>query len=151
MRCERRFLPEVMRRALLQAVALILLALVPAALSALFHPKRPAFSDPLREGEIAVADVVRDPGGFLWVDARPEAEFAMGHVPGALRLMEEEWDDLVPALLQAWPAGKPAVVYCSSRQCQNSTAVARRLREFNLAPVHVLKGGWEAWLGAQKK
>ncbi len=140
-----------MRRALLQAVALVLLALVPATLSAIFHPRRPAFADPLGPGEIAVADALRQPGGFLWVDARAESEFAKGHAPGARRLTEEEWDDLLPAVLQAWPTGKPAVVYCSARQCQNSTAVAARLREFNVGQVHVLKGGWEAWLGAQKK
>ena len=138
-----------MRRALIQAVALALLALVPATLSALLHPKRPAFSDPLREGEIAVADALR--GRFLWVDARSDREYAEGHVPGALRLTEDEWSTLVPAVLQAWPNDMPAVVYCSSRQCENSTAVARRLREFNLAPVYVLKGGWEAWMRAQKK
>ena len=140
-----------MRRALIQAVVLALLALVPATLSAIFHPKRPDFSDPVREGEIAVVDALRTPERFLWVDARPEREYAEGHVPGALRLTEDEWSALVPAVLQAWPADMPAVVYCSSRQCENSTAVARRLREFNLAPVYVLNGGWEAWMRAQKK
>lgn len=141
-----------MSRAIRQVCALMLLALVPATLSALFHPKRPAFSaETLREGEIAVADVMREPKAFLWIDARPEAEYLKGHVPGALRLMEDEWDTLVPAVLQAWPTGQTAVVYCSSRQCENSTAVAARLREFGLAPVHVLKGGWESWIDAQKK
>lgn len=72
-------------------------------------------------------------------------------MPGAWRLTEDEWSDLVPAVLRAWPTDMPAVVYCSSRQCKNSTGVARRLRKFNLAPVHVLKGGWEAWMHAEKK
>jgi len=140
-----------MRGALNQAITLLLLALVPATFSAIFHPKRPAFSDPLREGEIAAGDVLRNPGQFFWVDARPDREYAEGHVPGALRLTEDEWNELVPSVLQAWPTDTPAVVYCSSRQCENSTGVARRLREFNLGPVYVLKGGWEAWTRAQKK
>jgi rhodanese-related sulfurtransferase len=145
------FAVRVMRRTLRQAIALMLLALVPATLSAIFHPRRPAFSDPLGPGEIAVADALRQARDFIWVDARADADFAKGHVPGALRLTEEEWDDLVPAVLQAWPTGRQAVVYCSARQCQNSTSVAARLREFNVGQVHVLKGGWEAWLAAQKK
>ena len=140
-----------MRGALKQAIALVLLALIPAAFSAFFHPKRPAFSDPVQEGEIAVADALRTPERFVWVDARPDREYAEGHVSGALRLTEDEWNSLVPAVLQAWPTDMPAIVYCSSRQCENSAAVARRLREFNLAPVYVLKGGWEAWMRAQKK
>jgi rhodanese-related sulfurtransferase len=141
-----------MRRALFQAFALMLIALVPAALTAVFHPKRPAFSESLAEGEIAVAEVLRNPRGFLWLDARTAEEFAKGHVPGALRLTLPEWDELVPAVLQAWPTGMPVVVYCDTRQCDKSTEVAVRLRsDFPLAPVHVLKGGWEAWQRVQSK
>lgn len=140
-----------MRHALTQAAALVLLAAVPATLSAFFHPKRPTFSETLREGEITADMAARAPEKYFWVDARLAGEFAAGHVPTALRLTESEWDALLPTVLQAWPADTPAVVYCSSLQCGNSTAVARRLREFHLAPVLILKGGWEAWSRAQKK
>ena len=78
-------------------------------------------------------------------------EHEAGHVPDSLPLNEDAWVSLLPAVLQAWPAGKPAIVYCDSRRCEASHDVARRLREFNLAPVFVLKGGWEAWRAAQKK
>jgi rhodanese-related sulfurtransferase len=54
-------------------------------------------------------------------------------------------------VIQAWPAEMPAIVYCSSRQCRASRSVARRLREFNVAPVFELKGGWEAWVALQKR
>lgn len=60
------------------------------------------------------------------------------------------WDELLPAVLEGWPSGKPAIVYCDSRECEASEEVAQRLREFGVAPVFVLRGGWEAWLAAQK-
>ncbi len=140
-----------MRKTLLQAAALVLLAAVPATLAAFFHPRRPAFSETVRDGEIAAETAARAPGRYLWVDARPAGEFAASHAPGALRLTEDEWDALLPAVLQAWPSEMPAIVYCGSRQCGDSAAVARRLREFHLGPVLVLKGGWEAWMRARKK
>jgi len=140
-----------MRGALIQAVAIALLAAVPALLSAVFHPKRPDFSDALKEGEIAVRVASRDAAQFFWIEARALHEYAEQHVPGAVPLNEDDWDSLLPAVMQNWPAGKPAVVYCSARQCDAARNVARRLREFNTAPVFELKGGWEAWLALRKK
>lgn len=132
--------------ALKQASSLALLALVPAFATALLHPKRPAFTERIREGEIAVADAMRAPSDYLWIDARSAAHFASDHVPGALPLNEDAWDELLPAVLQAWPTGRPAIVYCDSQACEASEDVAKRLREFGVAPVFVLKGGWQAWL-----
>ena len=136
--------------ALKQAASLALLALVPAVATALLHPKRPAFTDQIREGEIAVADAMRAPSEYLWIDARSAAHFAERHIPGALPLNEDAWDELLPAVLEAWPTGRPAIVYCDSRACEASEDVAKRLREFGVAPVFVLKGGWQAWLAATK-
>ena len=137
--------------ALRQAASLALLALVPAFATALLHPKRPAFTRKIREGEISAADAMRSAADYVWIDARSAARFAEGRVPGALPLNEDAWDELLPAVLQAWPTGQPAIVYCDSRECEASEDVARRLREFGVAPVLVLQGGWEAWLAAQGK
>lgn len=143
--------PPGFRTTLRQAVGLLLLALAPAAIAAFYHPKRPDFANAVAEGEITAAAASQRPADFLWIDARPAVQYAVRHVPGALPLTEDAWDDQLPAVLQAWQDGMPALVYCDSRQCEASEAVARRLREFDLAPVFVLKGGWEAWLAAQDK
>ena len=133
-----------------QAAGLALLALVPAVATALLHPKRPAFAERIREGEITVAGAMANSADCVWIDARSAAHFAKQHIPGALALNEDAWDELLPAVLQAWPTGRTAIVYCDSRACEASEDVAKRLREFGVAPVFVLKGGWEAWLAAQK-
>ena len=137
--------------ALKQAASLALLALAPAFAAAFLHPKRPTFTDKIREGEIAVAVAMKNPGDYVWIDARSAAHFAVRHIPSALPLNEDAWDELLPAVLQAWPTGRPVIVYCDSRACEASEDVAKRLREFGVAPVFVLKGGWEAWLAAEKK
>ncbi len=124
-----------------QIVALLLLALAPALLAAFFHPRRPSW----RTDEITVA-VAQSWKDALWLDARPRDAFEHAHVPGALLLNEDEWNDLLPAVLDAWNPDRNVVVYCSSLSCQASRDVARRLREeAQFSRVFVLQGGWEAW------
>ena len=90
-------------------------------------------------------------GNSIWVDARPDAEFASDHVPGAVSLNEDRWNELLPQVLAVWSPEKKVVVYCSSLSCNASREVARRLRkEAQLPNVFVLKGGWEEWLKSKK-
>ena len=90
-------------------------------------------------------------GNAIWVDARPDAEFASDHVPGAVSLNEDRWNELLPQVLAVWSPEKKVVVYCSSLSCNASREVARRLRkEAQLPNVFVLKGGWEEWLKSKK-
>jgi len=56
-----------MRRALSQAITLALMAAVPAVVAGFFHPKRPAFSDAPKEGELAAAVAVRNAAGYFWM------------------------------------------------------------------------------------
>ena len=87
----------------------------------------------------------------IWVDARPEDEFDRQHVPGALLLNEDRWNELLPQMLAVWSPEKRIVVYCSSESCGASREIARRLRQqAELKNVFVLEGGWEAWLGTKK-
>ena len=82
----------------------------------------------------------------LWIDARAEAEFEKAHVPGAIRLNEDDWDTLLPGVLAAWSEDRKVVVYCSRLTCNLSHEVAERLRnEVALKNVYVLQGGWEEW------
>jgi rhodanese-related sulfurtransferase len=126
---------------------LVLLAALPAAVSAWLHPFAPRFRMP-EIPQIGVA-AARNLAGALWVDARPVAEFDAGHVPGAVSLPNGAWDARVDAVLDAWQPASPIVVYCSSQDCDAAEVVARRLvREFGGdLRVFILRGGWGAWLG----
>jgi rhodanese-related sulfurtransferase len=144
----RAFLPHVFR----QAGVLLLAALVPALLAAAFHPRRPAWSrDQAMIPEVAWSTVQQWPGLRLLVDARSEVDFRRRHIPGAFPLDEARWEARLPAVIQAWQPGARVVVYCDNLGCESSQAVARRLRrELGINDVFVLKGGWSAWLEAQK-
>jgi rhodanese-related sulfurtransferase len=131
-----------MSQSLRQAAAILLLAMLPAVASALWHPRRPAW----QSDEVTLAAASAWGKNVLWVDARPDADFARAHIPGALPLNEDRWDDLLPHVIDQWDPSRKVVVYCSTLSCQASRDVARRLREeVSLPNVFVLQGGWEAW------
>jgi len=131
-----------------QAVILAALALLPAAGEAIHFRDKISWRSAIPPSEMVTVDKAREWGDVaIWVDARPDEEFAADHVPGAISLNEDRWNELLPQFLTVWTPGKKVVVYCSSLSCNASREVARRLRkEAQLSDVFVLEGGWEAWL-----
>jgi rhodanese-related sulfurtransferase len=121
-------------------------ALIPAGLTAAFHPQRPAWTqETLAPGEERLPTVLAWGESVLWVDARSADEYRADHVPGAISLNLEGWDELLPNFLDQWSPDKKVVVYCSAATCELSHEVAERLRKNGITSVFVLKGGWEAW------
>ena len=136
--------------ALRQAVILAGVALIPAVFSAFFHPHKPSWNI-VREDEISVSTLSGLRSSVLWVDARAKPAYEKEHIPGALLLNEDAWDDLIVPILQVWTPDRIVIVYCGRQDCQASHEVAQRLRDqLGLKPVYVLKGGWEAWQVANK-
>ena len=126
-------------------------AVIFAALTAAFHPQRLAWSEEaLGEGEVSLAEALSWDAEALWVDARTRAQFEADHIPGALLLNEDEWEALLPNFLVRWQPDMKVVVYCDSRQCGASHALADLLREsVGLEEVYILNGGWKTWLESQ--
>ena len=131
-----------------QILILAVLALIPAVGGAVYFRHKISWRSAILPSEMVTVDQARAWGeNVIWVDARPDEEFARDHVPAALSLNEDRWNELLPQFLAAWSPGKKIVVYCSSLGCNASREVARRLRrEAQLPDVFVLEGGWEEWL-----
>jgi rhodanese-related sulfurtransferase len=136
-----------MRRALRQIIAILALPLLPAVATGLWHPRKPSW----QSDEVTLAAATAWGSDLLWVDARPDADYAKGHIPGAIQLNEDRWDDLMDGVLDHFNTSRKIVVYCSSLSCQTSHDVARRLREeAQISNVFVLRGGWEAWTAERR-
>ncbi len=131
-----------------QALILAALALVPGMGEAVYFRHNISWRSAIPPSELVAVDQARAWGGnVIWVDARPDEEVARDHVPGALSLNEDRWNELLPQFLAAWSPGKKVVVYCSAESCDLAREVAERLRkEAQIPDVLVLEGGWEAWL-----
>jgi rhodanese-related sulfurtransferase len=133
-----------------QSAALVALALLPAAVQALYLRDRIPWQSRVPESDLVGVETARGWGeNVLWVDARPTDEFERDHIPGAVSLNEDRWNEQLPQFLATqWSPGKKIVVYCSAASCNLAEDVARRLREEAKLPneIKILKGGWETWL-----
>ena len=142
-----------MKALLRQSVVLLALALLPAAVQAIYLRDKIPWQSRVAESDLVEVATARGWGGnVLWVDARPTEDFEHDHVPGAVSLNEDRWGEaLAQFLAKDWSPEKKIVVYCSAASCNLAEDVARRLREEAKLPneIRILKGGWEAWL-AQK-
>jgi thiosulfate/3-mercaptopyruvate sulfurtransferase len=127
-------------------------------------------------GIIAVRDLIPILDKVQIVDARPHADFAAGHIPGALPLAWEDWCDPAPAppgsilrrpgywgtLRSAsadWYAERLSaqglndrdriVVYADGPRSRGREGrTAWMLLYLGAASVALLDGGWRAWLAA---
>jgi rhodanese-related sulfurtransferase len=82
----------------------------------------------------------------VFLDARSQFEYQLGHIEGALSLppieFASKYQDLKPLL-----AGKDAIItYCDGENCPLSHNLAKHLRDAGLKNVYVLKDGWSLWL-----
>ena len=135
-----------------QALILLALAFLPGIGQAVYYRERVSWhAPPIGPDEVTLAQAQSWGETVLWVDARPTEQFEREHIPEALSLNEDTWDESLPQMLAAWSPEKRIVVYCSSQSCAASQEVARRLREqAALKNVFVLHGGWEGWLASRK-
>jgi rhodanese-related sulfurtransferase len=127
---------------------LISLAILPAIGEAIYFRDKVSWRSPVPASEmVTVAQARAWADNAIWVDARPEEEFQRDHIPGAVLLNEDRWNELLPQFLPKWSPEKKVVVYCNAQSCNASREVAHRLRdEAQLKNVFVLEGGWEEWV-----
>lgn len=135
-------------RAVREGLLLIALACLPAIGEGIYFRDKISWQSSIPASELVTVDQARSWGdNAIWLDARPSDEFARDHVPGALSLNEDRWNELRSQFFSTWSPGKKIVVYCSAESCNAARDVAKRLRdEDQIKDVFVLQGGWEEWL-----
>ena len=110
-------------------------------------PVVPDLDQPI-EVKLANAKKFFDAGAAVFVDARESAEYAEGHITGALSV---PFDDAVakPALLEPFKhAGKPLILYCSGGDCELSKDLAKNMLAEGIRKVLVFTDGFPAWKAA---
>lgn len=107
-----------------------------AALSEAFF----AEADGAQPVSFADYDEMASHGNVVMVDVRPEAEFAAGHVAGAINIPVA---DLASRMAEL-PANSSIVAYCRGAYCVMAATAVRRLREAGFDAVR-LEGGFPDW------
>jgi len=81
------------------------------------------------------------------VDTRGPADFAAGHVEGALSLpYTDATARLTPALLDSLKRADAVILYGSSPEADTEQLLAQELRLRGVAPPHIMIGAYEAWV-----
>ena len=103
------------------------------------------------EGDVSLEEMQTFSAGraALILDARPEVFYRVGHIPSALSLPRDDFENgyrLLASVLE--PRRRDVlVVYCSGSDCHDSQMVSDALRRLGFAHVRLFRGGWGEWEG----
>jgi rhodanese-related sulfurtransferase len=81
----------------------------------------------------------------LFIDARPQSQYAQGHIHGALNLPWQEADHYFMELADQLEGAAMIITYCDGEQCELSHELALFLKEMGFENVRVLVNGWSIW------
>lgn len=87
---------------------------------------------------------------ILFVDARDDAHYQAGHIPGAYQFDHYHPENYLPAVLPACQTAQKIVVYCAGGECEDSEFAALTLHQAGvpLDRLFVYAGGFTEWAAA---
>jgi ArsR family transcriptional regulator len=94
-------------------------------------------SEPITRAEL---DARLNEGSVTLLDMRPEDEFAMGHIPGAVQVDLSELD----ALAETLHSSTEIIAYCRGPYCVYAHQAVARLRQLGL-DARRMEGGLPEW------
>jgi rhodanese-related sulfurtransferase len=84
-------------------------------------------------------------GRALFADARSAADFAAGHIEGAVSLPEHDLDAWAGAFIARTDPGTAIITYCDGAGCPLARSLAEKLVELGFADTRYLNDGWGKW------
>ena len=88
----------------------------------------------------------RETLNVCFVDARSHELYAEGHIPGAINLPAEHFDEDCDAMVQLLDKGRLIVIYCDNKDCPLSLELAEILLGMEFRRIAVFEEGWEKWV-----
>jgi rhodanese-related sulfurtransferase len=81
---------------------------------------------------------------IIIIDARPEFQYVMGHIPNSLNIPYNTTH--LDSLLQRFALKQKLLIsYCSDSRCNTADILAKRLADSGYAKIAVYPGGWKDW------
>ncbi len=141
-----------MWRTLQRALVIVLAGAVLGLAANAVSPRRIPYVTPPKAAPQAQDTVAFQQAQELWaggsaffLDAREPADYAAGHIAGALSLPIEEFDDRFPLVERMLTPDATIITYCDGEDCDLSSRLTVRLRELGYHNVRHLVNGWSAW------
>lgn len=98
--------------------------------------------------ELAEAKTLFEGGSTLFIDARHEFDYRLGHVKGALNIPLKEFDTR-KSIVADYQKDKTIIVYCDGAECNSSVELAAKLFVDGFTNVKIFFGGWREWTANQ--
>ena len=145
------------RRVLGEAAVVVALSLAAAAAAWIgASPRLPLVADrevyefELKQPLLGAADALAlyAAGSHLFVDTRPVELEDVDHVPGAIALRPDHFDDDLRAVVDFLTPDEPILLYGGGADLQATAAVAGQLAARGYADLTLLDGGFPAWRAA---
>ncbi len=109
------------------------------------HVERSAREKGMRTADLEAAREIVISFSHIVLDARKSADFASGHLPGAMSLPVLEFDQLFPSLAGLLTADQAILVYCSGEDCDESLKLGEILIGAGYTNITLFAGGMTAW------
>jgi rhodanese-related sulfurtransferase len=90
------------------------------------------------------AQALFESGNVVFIDARHEYDFKLGHIKGAVNIplrMFEKMKDILDTI----PKARTLVAYCDGAECNSSIELSVDLAKAGYADVKIFFGGWREW------
>jgi len=104
-----------------------------------------AHEDGIRFIDLEEAKSLHSRESMLFVDTRSAEAFAAGAIPGAVHLSRMAFERDYPAQETKLRNVQTLIVYCTSRNCEDSSIVATKLTALGFKNVLIFEGGWAEW------
>lgn len=83
--------------------------------------------------------------GAVVFDARPEEQYAQGHLPGAVNVPAGKAAEQIDVFYAyAAPDGE-VILYCGGDECDDSLVVHDLLAQYGFTNIRLYLGGWRDW------
>ena len=89
-----------------------------------------------------------DRGAAAFIDIRPEAAYAEGHIAGAVSLPYNTFKERYPKLADQLPVDLQLITYCDGRDLRRRRRPAISLFQLGHTNVVIFFGGWPEWENA---
>ena len=86
-------------------------------------------------------------GTALFVDARHDFDFKLGHIKGAINIPLKDYD-LRKSALNGTTPDRIIVAYCDGAECNSSIELSVKLMKDGYSNVKIFFGGWREWEAA---
>ncbi len=81
----------------------------------------------------------------LFVDARYPDDYNKGHIPGAINLPSDMFDEYYPMVSDQIGIDQPVLIYCSGPGCDLGANLAATLKDMSYTRIMHFGGGFPAW------